>query len=500
MLQRLYVIVLLLVPLCLSSFADLPVPTAEKLPRYRGFNLLNKFYKGPNSGPYDESDFQLISELGFNFVRLPMDYRIWINNGDWNEFDQHQMQEIDQAIEWGIKYQVHVCLNFHRAPGYTVAQPPEKTDLWTDTETQKVCAMHWAYFARRYKDIPNKYLSFNLLNEPKDINKDKFIKVIKILVEAIRNEDPNRLIISDGINWGQTPCPELKSLKIAQATRGYEPFELTHYKAEWANQETDWSVPAWPQPLAINGYLYGPDKRDLHSPILIDVNLKDICKMKVKVGTVSRIGNLIAKADDKTIWQQAFTPGPGNGPWEKVVFKEQWNMYQNEYNRFYEFEIPAGKYTLSIDNIEGDWITIPALSFSHPDGIENQLDITLKWGQENIKLKYDPSDSASPFTAEKSRDKQWLREKYLDPWVKLKNDNVGVFVGEWGAYNKTPHDVTLRWMEDCLKNYQEAGIGWALWNFRGSFGIMDSSRKDVQYEEFRGHKLDRKMLELLQKY
>jgi hypothetical protein len=39
-----------------------------------------------------------------------------------------------------------------------------------------------------------------------------------------------------------------------------------------------------------------------------------------------------------------------------------------------------------------------------------------------------------------------------------------------------------------------------MWNFRGSFGILDSGRQDVQYEEFRGHKLDRKLLELLLRY
>jgi len=55
-------------------------------------------------------------------------------------------------------------------------------------------------------------------------------------------------------------------------------------------------------------------------------------------------------------------------------------------------------------------------------------------------------------------------------------------------------------MEDCLKNWQEAGWGWALWNFRGSFGILDSGRKDVKYEAWEGHQLDRKMLELLQRY
>jgi endoglucanase len=55
-------------------------------------------------------------------------------------------------------------------------------------------------------------------------------------------------------------------------------------------------------------------------------------------------------------------------------------------------------------------------------------------------------------------------------------------------------------MQDCLENWKEAGWGWALWNFRGSFGVLDSGRADVQYEDFHGHKLDRTMLDLLRKY
>ena len=43
-------------------------------------------------------------------------------------------------------------------------------------------------------------------------------------------------------------------------------------------------------------------------------------------------------------------------------------------------------------------------------------------------------------------------------------------------------------------------MGWALWNLRGSIGILDSERADVEYEDYEGHKLDRKMLELLQRY
>jgi hypothetical protein len=35
---------------------------------------------------------------------------------------------------------------------------------------------------------------------------------------------------------------------------------------------------------------------------------------------------------------------------------------------------------------------------------------------------------------------------------------------------------------------------------RGTFGILDSERSDVVYEDWHGHKLDRALLELLQRY
>ena len=130
--------------------APLPEPTPEKLPAWRGFNLLEKFMKGSSeSGPYREDDFRLIAEWGFNFVRLPMDYRFWIKDGDWTQIDEAAFADIDQAVAFGRKYNIHICINFHRAPGYTVARPPEAKSLWTDPEARQVCAMHWAYLDRK---------------------------------------------------------------------------------------------------------------------------------------------------------------------------------------------------------------------------------------------------------------------------------------------------------------------------------------------------------------
>lgn len=95
-------------------------------------------------------------------------------------------------------------------------------------------------------------------------------------------------------------------------------------------------------------------------------------------------------------------------------------------------------------------------------------------------------------------DKETLRRERIQPWKKLEQQGVGVHVGEWGAFNHTPHKVVLAWMRDCLALWKEAGWGWALWNLHGSFGVLDSQRADVEYENLRGQKLDRQMLELLQ--
>ncbi|MCS6923548.1 MAG: cellulase family glycosylhydrolase [Fimbriimonadales bacterium] len=330
--------------------ARLPEPTPRRLPRWRGFNLLNKFNLEWSNRSFEERDFEWIAELGFNFVRLPMDYRIWTDPDNPYRLREEELRLIDQAVRFGEKYRVHVQLNFHRAPGYTVASPPEPRNLWKDEEAQKICAHHWAQFAKRYQGIPNRQLSFNLFNEPANVDAESHRKVVERVVEAIRREDASRLIVCDGRDWGMTPNDDLASLGVAQATRGYMPFRLTHYRAEWVQ---------------------------------------------------------------------------GSDRWE-----------------------PPSEYPLR----EGDVI----------------------W------------------------DKQRLWDTYYARWKELEKKGVGVMVGEFGAYRHTPHKVVLAWMRDLLELWKQANWGWALWNFRGTFGVIDSERADVPYENWRGHKLDRQMLQLLQ--
>jgi endoglucanase len=97
----------------------------------------------------------------------------------------------------------------------------------------------------------------------------------------------------------------------------------------------------------------------------------------------------------------------------------------------------------------------------------------------------------------------WDREKlelFYSPWKELIGQGVGVHLGETGGSNHIPHPVLLAWLRDVLELFKEMGVGYALWDFIGEsrFGILDTDRADVEYEDWHGHRLDRKMLTMLQ--
>lgn len=468
---------------CIEAGASLPEPSHDKFPRWRGFNLCEKFTPR-NQGPFVETDFEWISEWGFNFVRLPMDYRCWIKDGDWEKFNERALKEIDQAVTWGKEYDIHVSICFHRAPGYCVNPPAEKLDVWTNDEALRVCALHWATFAKRYKGIPNKYVSFDLVNEPKKMDGKAYYRFAKAMADAIRKEDPNRLIIADGSSWGRMPVPELADLKMAQSTRGYTPMGVSLYRASWIRDADKMPEPTWPVKI-IPAHLYGPVQKKMQRPIVIKRSFSSAGVLKIRVRIVSNSVQLVVRANGRVVLDRAIVSGKGKGEWKQVVYNEKWKVYQNIFDRDYPVRIPSDTKELRIELNQGDWMTFSDITFT-PDGgktVSIYKPTTTDWGAE-------PG----------LRDRKWLKQNEIVPWQELQKKGVGVMVGEFGAFNKTPHDVSLHWLEDNLVNWKEAGWGWCLWNFRGSFGILDSGRNDVAYEDYHGRKLDRKMLELLRRY
>jgi len=322
-------------------------PAQTIFPRWRGFNLQYFFTKRRYSAPV-EDDFRMTRDWGFDFLRIPMSYRIWTDEKDVTKIDEKPFERIDRVVDWGKKYKLHISLNFHRGPGYCINRgETEPFNLWKDREAQDAFVYHWEYFARRYKGIPSERLSFDLLNEPVTSHKI-YERVVRATVKKIRAIDSKRLVIADGLQVGNEPVPEVVDLKIGQSCRGYQPGGISHYRASWVDRKGTFPMPTWP-----------------------------------------------------------YRPGT----------KSQW-------------------------------------------------------------------------------DRKRL-EDHFAKWAALARQGVGVHCGECGCYNKTPHAVFLGWFRDVLEILTGHQIGYALWNLRGSFGVLDSGRTDVAYEDFHGHKLDRKLFDLL---
>lgn len=475
------------------------VNLSSHLPRWRGFNLLEKFTLAENA-PYQEWDLDFMAQWGFDFIRLPTDYRIWtVKDGDYTE---KPLQEIDQVIAWARARKIHTNLCLHRAPGYCVNPPQEPLDLWADgaegEEARRQFAGQWRMFAARYKGIPAQELSFDLLNEPPDIEPGLYVRAVKAAVEAIRSEDPQRLVIADGLSWGRKPVKELVALKIAQSTRGYDPMQISHYKADWIGGSDTWPEPRWPMPPAINAFLYGDEKPDLRSRLVIGGDFTPYQTMIIHVQQVSHQAHLVLYADGTRIWERQFTPIGGAGEWKSSEYKSEWNIYQAVYDREYTAAIPGGVREIALELTQGDWLTFSELRLVPGSGKELRIQpADFEWGVRQEQFSLDEQGNLSSASGKAGYDRQALWRDLIAPWLELAGGGVGVHVGEWGAYSYTPHSVVLDWMRDCLENWRQAGFGWALWNLRGSFGILDSGRADVKYERYQGHLLDREMLDLL---
>lgn len=469
--------------------------------RWRGFNLLGMYIDQGQEPSFQEWDFQQIHQLGFNFVRLPLSYHFWIQNKDWKKINKNRVRIIDQAIAWGQKYDLHVQLCFHRAPGYTVAYPPEKKDLFTDPEAQRICAMHWTFFAKRYRSIPNDRLSFNLLNEPPStLSDERYTAITTLLIQAIHKEDPKRFIIADGLSLGLRPARGLFPQKqlIGQAMRGYQPISLSHYLAPWMNLPNQ--RPQWP-PSPTTSPLYGMTKSPWNTPLILQN--PPLGKWEIRFGKISSLAHFVADADGQRIVDHTFHPKIGEG-WTNTVFRQQWNIYQGEPTTPLIFFIDHKYDELKLSILEGDWANIRSIHILTPQGKETSQTFTDHWGQPNRKpfqfYSWNSTVAFRDLTISPHLGRTFILKQMLEPWAPARKENVFTYVGEFGAFNKTPHSIVLNWMEDQLQVWKEKNVGWALWNFRGPFGILDSDRADVKYENYHGHKLDRKMLQLLQKY
>jgi endoglucanase len=242
---------------------------------WRGFNLIDlfstsvrwkEFWSLDDAGMVPEQDFEMVRDLGFNFVRLPVSY-LFLGKGLYGRVpDPDRLKLVDRVIEFGQKYGVHVSLNMHRAPGYCVLAPSqfdfaERDNLFTDQEPLQAYVAWWHTFAERYRDIPQADLSFDLLNEPMNLNDDEFNRTFLPAIDAIHSVNPDRYIHVEGsfrahgsfdangaVNSVEMVPPSAAAVNLPNVISSmhlYHPIPVTRYNCPWGSP-SDLEPPTWP--------------------------------------------------------------------------------------------------------------------------------------------------------------------------------------------------------------------------------------------------------------
>ncbi len=65
---------------------------------------------------------------------------------------------------------------------------------------------------------------------------------------------------------------------------------------------------------------------------------------------------------------------------------------------------------------------------------------------------------------------------FAEDWAR--DRHVPLICNEFGAFRDTaPPDSRARWITDVRSSLEQAGIGWAMWDYSGNFGLLtrDSS-------------------------
>lgn len=221
--------------------------------KHVGFNFLWMYTKhrpDKTAAMPNLKQLDFLSEEGFNFVRLPTDYRYFISDESTFSPDENNLEILDTYIKECADRGLHFNFCLHRAPGYCINRPYSKENLWQSEKMQDRFVTLWQRFAERYRNVPAEVLSFDLVNEPNAMpsnpgTEEDYARLARRTVEAIRKISPHRPITADGFHVGNKPVLSLSDLDLTQSGRGYFPMQISHYEASWVKSD-GWPPPTYP--------------------------------------------------------------------------------------------------------------------------------------------------------------------------------------------------------------------------------------------------------------
>jgi aryl-phospho-beta-D-glucosidase BglC (GH1 family) len=221
-----------------------------------GEDKARKFWKNYRDNYITGKDIQFIKKAGFNSVRIPFNYRLFVLDTEPPLFQGVGYSLLDNVIGWCSEAGLLVILDMHAAPG---GQTGDNIDdswgypyLFENPESQELTVQIWQKLAERYRDEAT-VIGYDLLNEPIATYFDStrlnplLGPLYKKIVAGIREVDPNHLIFLGGAQWNnnfKVFGPPFDN-KLVYTFHKYWMEVKQEAIQEYANFSNKYNVPVW---------------------------------------------------------------------------------------------------------------------------------------------------------------------------------------------------------------------------------------------------------------
>jgi endoglucanase len=159
-----------------------------------------------------KEDIRFIKAAGFNTVRVPLHWRLFVQPGDGgaDKFEGPGWYLLDRLVQWCRESGLRVILDLHAAPGGQTGvnhdDGPGFPLVFYVPRYRRLTVELWRQLAAHYRDEPA-ILGYDLLNEPiSPYNDESYLNarlepLYRDITAAIRGVDTNHLVILAGAQW-----------------------------------------------------------------------------------------------------------------------------------------------------------------------------------------------------------------------------------------------------------------------------------------------------------
>ena len=203
-----------------------------------------------------EKDIAYIAGLGFDHVRVPVDYNV-LEDAEGQPIESG-FGYLESCLAWCEKYGLNMLIDLHECYGYSfdpLKKGMDRRRFFYDAALQTRFLRLWERIAKRFGSYSGR-VAFEPLNEVvcQDVA-EAWNTLIARYVDTVRAFAPDTWLVLGGVNYNSVLNVPLldppKDERIVYNFHCYEPHIFTHQGAYWEEKmPRDFRI-AYPEPLSV---------------------------------------------------------------------------------------------------------------------------------------------------------------------------------------------------------------------------------------------------------